>query len=165
MSIEDARIHKQNREIIKGLQSRLDAAEAELIKVRAINYALTTDKGDLLAIEARRVQSEIDLNQSKDDYIRIYEHLQVVVKERDAALANEEATMLQNLTLTARVKELEKENTFMSDLRIKMVEKVDQLTVTLKIVAYADRSRGYPIPREWAEIVTVARAALAEGEG
>lgn len=32
---------------------------------------------------------------------------------------------------------------------------------TLKVVAYVDRSRGYPTGKEWMELITVVKAALS----
>jgi hypothetical protein len=55
--------------------------------------------------------------------------------------------------LIAEVKRLESEE---SDAH--------RLREAVKLVEYVDRSRGYPTPRQWAELVRVARAALTDKE-
>lgn len=48
------------------------------------------------------------------------------------------------------------------DMQLKFESRLEKLRHAVKIVEYTDRSRGYPTSGEWAEVVKLAKQALAE---
>ena len=62
----------------------------------------------------------------------------------------------------AEIEKLERSNKLFDEQATVMRHELEKLREALKLVTYADRSRGYPTPKEWDETVSVARAALDE---
>jgi hypothetical protein len=90
-----------------------------------------------------------------------------LVRLKPLAEINQRVALNRNLRIadasiyTATIEDYQIELANTRTERDSLQKRVAELEAALNVVEYTDRSRGYPMPKEWQEVVSVVKQALA----